>query len=382
MGKILYAVILISLISAACAAPAAVVTPVSTGKAPVQVDQTSWQKDWEATVAEARKEGKVMVYSSQTGEMLRSVSDAFKQKYGIEMEFISGRGEEITQRMQTENAAGLYLADIVLAGDATLITTMKPLKLLGKMDSMLVLPEVLDARAWNKGAVPFMDQDHTSLAMVAVYQRYVLRNNDLVKDGEITSYMDLLNPKWKGKMVLADPTVTGSTNGMFTMFATDVMGLEGAKDYMRKLVAQEPLISRDKRLPTEWVAKAKYPISIGPTREVVAEFSKLGAPVSFVPVKEGGKIGTAGAGLGTAAKTQHPNATKLFVNWILSKEGSAVFVKSQGQPGSRLDSPKEGIPPEFFAQPGEKVWDETEQTIMFREPMLRTAKEIFAPLLK
>ncbi|MBI4332125.1 MAG: ABC transporter substrate-binding protein [Chloroflexi bacterium] len=259
---------------------------------------------------------------------------------------------------------------------------MKPLGILGSIEPLLVLPEVTDPKAWITDTVPFMDKDRTGFSMIASFQRFVLINTDLVSQGEITSYKDILNSRWKGKMVYFDPTITGSGNAFIRFLATDVWGLEGTKDFMRQLAKQDPAFTREKRLSAEWVARAKHPVGIAPDRGVVIDLMRAGAPIVFVKAAEGGITGTSGGGLGVVARMANPNATKLFVNWLLSREGHASFIRVYGQPGTRKDAPREGIPKEMFPEPGEKVFMEREESILFQDEMMKAAKEIFGSLLK
>ena len=179
-----------------------------------------------------------------------------------------------------------------------------------------------------------------------------------------------------------DPTITGTGNAFFNMLAFNVWGVEGTKDFMRQLVKQEPVITRDRRLQAEWVARGKHAISIATNLENAIEFMNLGSPIKFAKVKEGGVIGSGAGGLSVPEVPAHPNASKVFINWILSKEGHAVFVKSYGSPGSRTDAPREGIPPQLFAEPDEKFFEETEEGILARPEMMKLARKIFAPVLK
>jgi iron(III) transport system substrate-binding protein len=314
--------------------------------------------------------------------VIRDLASAFEKKYGIKVEWVNGRGEELTQRMQTEKTAGISTVDVVMSGDATTLTVLKPRGLLGKIGAQLILPEVTDPQAWITKHVPFYDKDQMGIAMLATPQRYVIRNTAMVNDHELTSYKDLLNPKWKGKITMNDPTVTGTGNAFLTMLAFNLWGVEGAKEFMRQLVKQEPAITRDRRLQAEWVARGKYAISIATNFENAIEFMNLGSPIAFAKVKEGGKIGSGAGGLSVPETPAHPNASKVFINWILSKEGHAVFVKTYGSPGSRRDAPREGVPPQMFAEPDEKFYEETEESILFRTEMMKLAKEIFAPLFK
>ncbi|MBI4333461.1 MAG: extracellular solute-binding protein [Chloroflexi bacterium] len=381
--SITIAVVVTALVLVACAqgtAPPTVATAPAAG--PVRSERTAWEADWEKTVAAAKKEGKVMVYSTASVALLRELGRVFNNKYGIEVEALSGRGEDLTRRMETEKRAGLNLFDVTLSGGTTILLSMKPLGLLDKLEPLLVLPEVTDAGAWVAGSVPFMDKDRVGLGMLAVFQRYIVRNTDMVKEGEVTSYKDLVNSRWKGKMSLNDPTVSGSGNALFTKLAHDIWNLEETLPYMRQIVSQEPAISRDKRQVPEWVARGKYALALAPDRESAVDFMTAGAPVAYVKMKEGSTIGTAGGGLAVAAVRPHPNATKVFVNWLLSKEGHAVFIGDGGQPGARKDAPREGVPPLLFAEPGEKVYLETEEAVLFRGEMLKHAREIFGPLVR
>ena len=351
-------------------------------KAAAEKAKGTWEAEWHRVVDAAKKEGKVMIFSTPSGDVIRNLASAFEKKYGIKVEWINGRGEELAQRMGTEKTAGIKTADVVMSGDATILIVMKPRGLLGKIDTQLILPEVLDPQAWVVKHVPYFDKDRTGIAVLATPQRYVLRNTDMVKEHEITSYKDLLNPKWKGKITMNDPAVTGTASGFMTMLSVNFWGVEGTREFMRQLVKQEPAITRDRRLQAESVARGKYAISIATNFENAIEFINLGSPLAFVKIKEGGKLGSGAGGLAVAETPAHPNAAKVFINWILSKEGHSVFVKSYGSPGSRSDAPREGIPPQMFAEPDEKFYEETEEGTLARTEIMKIAKEIFAPLLK
>ncbi|MBI4331105.1 MAG: extracellular solute-binding protein, partial [Chloroflexi bacterium] len=327
IGKLLTLVVLTGLIAGACGqskTPAPVTSPPNGTR---QAAKPVQESDWDRLVAAAKKEGKVMIYSSQLGTQIRDTVEPFKKKYGIKVDFLIGRGEELTQRLQTEKSAGLYIADVVIAGATVLVVTMKPLGILGSIEPLLVLPEVTDPKAWITDTVPFMDKDRTGFSMIASFQRFVLINTDLVSQGEITSYKDILNSRWKGRMVYFDPTITGSGNAFIRVLATDVWGLEGTKDFMRQLAKQDPAFTREKRLSAEWVARAKHPVGIAPDRGVVIDLMRAGAPIVFVKAAEGGITGTSGGGLGVVARMANPNATRLFVNWLLSREGHASFIR-------------------------------------------------------
>ena len=78
----------------------------------------------------------------------------------------------------------------------------------------------------------------------------------------------------------------------------------------------------------------------------------------------------------------HPNATKLFINWLLTKEGQTVLAQSYGNPSMRLDVPTEGINQVFLKQPGEKLIMETEESINFKGQMLTISNQVIQEALK
>ncbi|MDZ4246646.1 MAG: hypothetical protein U1D67_05975, partial [Dehalococcoidia bacterium] len=87
--------------------PPQVVTPVPPPPKP------EWQQKWETTLAEAKKEGKVNMYALWGQEPRAALSQAFRDKYGIDVEFTSfSRGSEMLAKVQTENSAGLNIADV------------------------------------------------------------------------------------------------------------------------------------------------------------------------------------------------------------------------------------------------------------------------------
>lgn len=382
--RIVMVILLLSLVIYACgpgeiAKPTPTFLPKSTIEKPTRV---GWEAEWEELLKAARQEGKLLVYSTPSVDVMGALGKAFYAKCGIKVEYVVGRGEELARRMLAEQAAGIYVADVVISGGATGLVTMKPQGLLDKLEPLILLPEVKDPKMWRTGKVPFVDKDGYHIAMIAGAQRYMLRNTDLVKEGELKSYKDLLNPKWKGKMTSNDPTIAGTASAMYTFFAYDVWGLPDTLEYMRQMVKQEPVISRDNRLPVEWVAKGKYSIGIATPTEQTSEFITLGAPIAMVKAIEGVKFGAGSGGLQIPKIRANPNAARVFVNWLLTKEGQTIFARGFGHPSARLDASTEGIPSLLFPEPDEKTYPDTEETVLARSTMMNHAREIFAPLVK
>lgn len=344
--------------------------------APVKLE---WEGRWDKYLLEARKEGMVMVYTSQGPEMRESLRKNFTDKYGIKLDFVAGSTSETVNKIRTERRYGLYLVDVLIVGYTTLINELKPYgDIIEPVEPVLFLPEVVDPRVWRGEQMPFIDKDKMVIGMSAQFMRYITRNTDQIKEGEINSFNDLLKPQYKGKIIMRDPTTSGTGNA-WVSFMVKLWGLEQAKDYLKQYVQQEPVITRDTRLQMESVARGKYPVGVATSGDATAEFVKLGAPVAVVRTQHGGVILPGGGSLGLPSKRPHPNAASIFVNWLLSKEGQTAFVMGYGQPSSRTDVPRGDIHTSLFPEPGEKVYLTSEEDAINQGKLTGLAREIFFP---
>src|ERR1051325_10317658 len=96
-------------------------------------------KEWAAIVEAAKKEGKVVVAGSPDPVMRNDVIPKFTARYGIPVEFMAGRSSEITGRVKTERAAGIYSVDVYLAGPDTTATVLYGEKMVDPLKSLLVI---------------------------------------------------------------------------------------------------------------------------------------------------------------------------------------------------------------------------------------------------
>lgn len=377
----MFVLLLISCATRSTTAPEqkAPATEVSTS-----IARVGWEQQWENLLSQAKKEGRVSVYALWRPETRDALGKAFREKFGITLEYTAfGRGAELLARVQAEKRAGLYVADAFGAGGPTLIATMKPVEVLGAIEPLLLLPEVLEAKLWSGGQVPFLDKDRRAIGMIASVQRYIVYNSAMVKPGELTTYKDALKPQFKDKVTLNDPSVTGVGNAFLSHLAHHIWSLDEATEFLRQLIKQQNVvIQRDNRLHVESVARGKYAVGLAPLPDVMEEFFALGAPIDVVINKEGTFVSPAAGALAIPTSFRNPNAAKVFVNWILSREGQTVFSRSFGNPSLRSDVSTEGIRPVFLPQPGEKLFLDSEELILFRGRMLEIARKTIDEALK
>ncbi len=358
----------------ACSPQPTPIAPTRVSGTPAVSTREKWQDDWEKLIAEAKKEETVVISSPAATELTRALSKSFEDKFGVQIEFITGRANELGAKVLAERRAGLYIQDVLIIGTSTAIPVLKPVGALEPVDKQLILPEVLDKNVWWRGDYTWIEPEHLQLIFLAYVSTSLYVNTNLVAPGEITSYRDLLNPKWKGKISIDDPTVSGTGQAWFQSLASGVMDL----DYLRELAKQQPTIMRDERLALESLAQGKYAIQIGAPADEAVTFRDLGAPIAFVSAAEGSYLSASLGGLSLLNRAPHPNAAKLFINWLLTKEGLTVFSRAHGTQTTRLDVPTDFLDPTRVREPGKKyVESYTLDFSLKRAEASRLAKEVF-----
>lgn len=365
-----------TLIACSSGQPPAVSPTAPVVAAKTEAPKPAWQQQWDKVVAEAKKEGVVSIASNWGPTPRDAVIKAMETNYGIDAEISSAGASQQAEKILTERRAGLYNYDIAVQGSNFGINLIKPAKGFDPADSALILPEVTDPRNWLGGAFPWFDKDHTMIPFFGRLDTNLAINTELVKPGEITSYKDLLDPKWKGKIMMSDPTVVGSGSGWARENGRD-LGL----DYMRALAKQEPAISSNERQLAEWLARGKYPILVAGNSDSLNSMVTQGAPIALLDAKDSRTIGPSSGIVALFNKPAHPNAAKLFMNWILTKEGQTIMTRSVGLPSRRLDAPTDHLEKNTIPQPGRKYTEYTEESVAGDAEALKNSKEIFGPLL-
>ncbi len=367
------------------------VSCASSPKAPAQSSSTpgivlptkaAWEVEWEKVVTGAKNERKVAVWTAggnwPTARPL--MSEAMKKIYGIDVEIVTATSLLLLERLFRERKAGIYDVDILLASGSGAVQ-LKKADVLDRLEPALILPEVVDPKAWMGGDLYWIDAEHTQLVFGGGIGPFILINTGMVKPEEITSMHDFLNPKWKGKILMFDPTTSGSGQNQFMVLVSNELGT----DYVRELLKQEPVITRDARQNVDWIAKGVYPILLGFSSGIVNEYQKAGAPIKvLVPPKEAAFYGTFNSILTLMKNAPHPYSAKLFSNWLLSREGQMLVTGPIGTPSRRLDIPnKELVEPALALDPSVKyrMIDNPDEIARFGEYQQKIA-DVFLPYLR
>ncbi len=373
--KLLAGLFLVVMISA-CGRAAA---PAENVKGPVQAATPGPVDPWTELVKAAQKEGNVTIYATAISPAIQPLSDAFRQKFGINLDFVQGRGPEVVVRLTAERRAGLYLADAGHFGEMTSLVDIKSLGVTTPLPDLLVLPEVKNPGNWVGGKLPLLDKDQHAFMALATAIRPLVINTDMVKEGDITSFMDLLNPRWKGKIVFSDPTVAGSSPYILAAMVK-TFGQEKAYDAFRQLATPDLALTRDQRQQLEWVARGKYPIGLGYSVALFSEFHKAGAPMKMVSFKEPRHISSGPGTVTVFSKSANPKATQLYLNWLLSKEGSSLFARAVEYPSTRTDVNNDFV--DADAAPRATDYFPDENFLQLASEMRKVSEGIFGPLVK
>ncbi len=371
-------ILLIAAIVISCAPKIVPAEKTVSSKTPPSESRTTetmaWQGEWENTLAAARKEGKVSVYVTLYGPIVRTISKTFTDKYGLEVEVLPGRGEELTQKILSERRAGIYINDVVMSGFNTMFG-FRRLGITTPLRPSLILPEVVDPKLWyTQNELPFGDEEGHLFAFIASPNPDIIVNGDMVNSEEIKSWHDLLDPKWKGKIIWADPSMAGSGfNAVSTLVYNKILDW----DFYRQMVSRQQIqLTRDMRQQVDWLARGKFSVAISAESTPIAEFIKEGVNLRRVAVKEGTYVTATAGVVFINDKAPHLNASKVFINWLLTGEGQTVLVQSFGYPSRRPDVSTEGISPVMLPQPGQEVFSEDEDFINFKVEMLGISKKV------
>src|SRR5262245_4272151 len=300
-------------------------TPAAAAQAP---------SEWEKTLAAAKKEGIVVVGIPASSELRLAIGERFKNKFGISIELLASRGPENVTRIVTEFNAGVRYYDILVAGGATPLAMVAA----GAVDdftSYMILPEVKEPKHWWGGHV-WEDNVNTRKHIYAFlcYTSETLWYNAGQADlSEMRSYDDLLNPKWKGRIGLLDPRNPGSGQNTWS-FIWKTKG----EEFLTRLAQQDLLINQNLRQLADGLAKGKLAFTIGLSYYTYEPFIKAGLPVKPVPrLREGAHANNGSGVIAVVKNPPHPNAARIFVNWLLSKEGQELYGKAMTQGTRRLD---------------------------------------------
>ena len=363
---------------AGAAAPASAAGQASASVKPAgNQASTGVASSWDELLAAAKAEGKVAVTGAPDAATRDKLPAAFKQRFGIDMEYLPD-ATGVTSRLQAERAAGQYSLDAEVNGSDSVYTTLLANGWLDPIKSALLSPEATDASKWKTGGPWFRDpKGENVLQLFNTASPNVTLNADVVSPSDIPTAEALLDPKWKGKICAFDPSV----NGVGLAIGCALYVAKG-EDFVSKLYkGQNVVLSRDYKQMADWVAHGGYPIGLAVSQNYLDEYIKAGVKFASPELSDAPDGTNGGFGMVVVInKAPHPNAARVFANWMASKEGMSVYSQTQYQVPVRNDIDPSWLPARVVPKPGIKYLDTYDYE--FQTKQRTPIREFYAKLLK
>jgi iron(III) transport system substrate-binding protein len=268
----------------------------------------------------AKKEREVVFYSTTNLEEAGAMSARFKAKYPfLEVNITRGEGERIVTKVLSETRAKKSLVD-VMQTPAFYLHALKKRGILGEYVST-------DDRFYPRN---FKEEKYWTTTYYNPY--VVLYNTKLVAAQNLPKrYEDLLNPFWKNKMILEKDKIDWFTAML------QILGREKGVNYMKDLSRQNPMLRIGQTLITQLVAAGEATLQINANAVTVNRLKQRGAPIDWVAP---GPLPGLMVGVGLVSQAPHPAAARLFLDFLLSKEGQQQY-QSAGRLVARSDLPQD-----------------------------------------
>ena len=345
--------------------------------------KTSSEAEWAQTIAAAKKEAKVGVFLYQR-ENIEAAVKVFEKKFpDIQVVTASTPAAETGPRLMAERRAGKFLWDVCLCGPTTPFAVLYPAKALDPIKPALLTPEVTDASKWWESKHQYMDPEgsHIFVFVGSVDMPNVFYNKHLVDPTEFKSYWDIIKVKWRGKIVAVDPRQPGRPRvGTRILYNLPELG----DKFLTRLFAETDVaLSRDDRQALDWLAVGKYALCLFCGNIEAARTQGLGVEEfethrwKEIPAISSGSNGS----IALMNQAPHPNAARVFINWLLSREGQVSFQKTMNSAdllveSMRVDIAKDPVPVPRRRVAGVKyiIMDTPERSN--QEPVNKLLKEI------
>jgi iron(III) transport system substrate-binding protein len=286
----------------------AVLLGLAAGSAMLSVPELARaEDDWNKIVEAARKEGRVVLYSAFVGLAAhQDLKKDFEATYGITVDILEARASEVRERIRIEQAAGRFAADISENGRTTTTLQIEQDKV---FDPFGPLPSLGHLK-------PEFRSDDIRLPVFAIVYG-ILVNTGLVKgDAEPKSWLDLADPRWKGRILADDLRTLGGGGVLFFVFQEQF-----GRDFQEKLAKQDLKFSREIPANERRLARGEYPLYLPVSLTSVPELK--GLPVKFIAPKEG--LPYIGYDLALLKNAPHPNAARLLMEHYIGRKMQQRF---------------------------------------------------------
>lgn len=265
----------------------------------------------------AKREGKVVFYTTLTLPDIQALANDFQKKYPfLKLEYTRANESKLLERLIAEKRGGKALADVLhMAGTWTNVYKKEGfLRKYVSAESKLIPQGFKDPEGfWTT---------YYTTCFTFIYNTRLVAKNDLPKN-----YEDLLNARWKKKIGISRDEIEWYI-GML-----DFLGEEKCKQFIKLLGNQDPIVRDGRTLITYLLVAGEFPLALG-NASLMFVLQKEGAPIDRIPFSTPTLAGM--RCIGIHANAPHPNAARLLEDYILSKE-CQNFLNRVNRPPVRSD---------------------------------------------
>lgn len=291
----------------------------SAGSAPAKDAPADWQAKWDQALQGAKREGTVVVVT-HTNLLYRELLQSFREKHpDIQVEHVSIRPSEFAPKVVTEQQNGSFGYDVWLSPTSAMTEVVLPAGGFEKLTPFLILPEVTDPKNYRGGKLLFGAKEPYTMLNRGNLTGDVWVNRDVAPESEFNSIDQLIDPKFKGKLMIRTPnTPMGATLAM-----TGFLHVKG-EDFLWKIMKdQDPVYIENARLLTQNLINGKYPLALGSDQATIDNCKTAGGCQNLEYVR--GYPHMLGQGANILKSPPHPNAATVFFNWFFTKDGQEAF---------------------------------------------------------
>jgi len=266
--------------------------------------------DWDAVEAAAKREGSFQLYSAYNGPTVTEIAKKFEARYGIRTELLAPpKPNELRERVRVEQTSGRFIGDVMFTSSAQATVIYADDK------TIVPVPQVPNASRIRAD----LKTDAPIVSVMTNPSGYMINTNLVPPAEEPKSWADLLDPKWKGKLMMDDPRTIG---GGYLLFYALYEKL--GRQFTERLAAQKPTFSRETQEAMRRTARGEASVLLPLLLPNIVDLK--GLPVKAIVPEEGCTYNQYGNTL--LAKAPHPNAARLYMNYALSDEGQAIFANA------------------------------------------------------
>jgi iron(III) transport system substrate-binding protein len=259
----------------------------------------------------AKKEGRLVLYGTMQTDIFELLHKSFQKKTGITIDYWRTSATKVTERALSEGRAGKALFDLVMSTEDTMRIMLKE-GILAQYDSPM-------SKDFPKEAIdPQLGPRARNHIIGIVYNKEIIKPADAPKTLE-----DLVKPQYRGKLVMADPTLH-TTTAQWLVNVHKLIGKDKSEKFVRELAAMKPTLVESFNPAADRVTSGEFPIAITYVYYVYLNGIK-GAPIDYV--RTGKFLGDASY-LTLHNKAPHPNAAKAFIDFFLDEESMSIMAKA------------------------------------------------------